>query len=547
MNILPVVRNWKGDKWSLFYDTLDPWYQYKGVDFCTKDISYLLESMAGTTFQEELKGIGLEVSPVLEGAIEEAQRLYDLELSVTHGSVRKLEEKDLYAFLDPFNPEKILVISKEKFVRHILLDIIRKGICEREDELAKWLTKMFVNLPTLGLSWMFSNITRDDLDEHKMTHWASPLKVGKLVRKLLVNQDDSNKVQVFADHLQGVLRQRAANVNEVQVSDTPSEVYIMEGLEGHSCMACEIEEEKFLIYDDLPCKIAYIKDEKDNLVARALLWDEVIDHNGMDFPLMDRVYFTEDRYRDTMLAWARKNGYWVKKTQSLGEYRFVTPNGNEWVKADIHVKCPTWRAYSYMEVPYIDTFPYAREGEATLRSKPSDAREKMLAHMQNQDGVGAFLTGTYYCKECDKKFYEEEGHIHTSGFYCQTCWNKMVHKCVACGERKHENDLNEVRINGQHYDSWLCTDCLKKEFTRSRSDLDMVWHNSKLLEALNECGHYVQITPTDLYEQGKWEMCSRCGDIHIAARLYEVNGMDYCSSCAAEVEDETENSTEVEE
>lgn len=126
-----------------------------------------------------------------------------------------------------------------------------------------------------------------------------------------------------------------------------------EGSLNSSCMNGDIE------YLDIykrcnSLQILILKDRKDQLCGRALIW-KIND----SVTLMDRVYVSKDFMYDSFISYAKNAGYWHKKDyRSYDNKRtFIMPCGNESMNTfTIHTNT------DFDSYPYIDTFQYGGDG-----------------------------------------------------------------------------------------------------------------------------------------------------------------------------------------
>lgn len=124
----------------------------------------------------------------------------------------------------------------------------------------------------------------------------------------------------------------------------------------NSCMR-QSERNKFLnIYsnNDSIKMLVYLSD--DNKVrARALLWDNVKEHNSEEtFKFMDRIYSYYDHDINFFKKWAANNGYIFKAEQNAKSEDLFHING-EIVSKKLYVILENTN-FSYF--PYLDTFKY---------------------------------------------------------------------------------------------------------------------------------------------------------------------------------------------
>jgi hypothetical protein len=152
---------------------------------------------------------------------------------------------------------------------------------------------------------------------------------------------------------------------DIKVSDDVVGVYstptagMNVGTLGRACTRPESEygsKSKIEKYKHLQnLRIVYATDHNNNLIGRALLWDNVRLKNGDSFTLMDRVYGSEDT-KDQFVQYARDNGWAHKVVQRAGEYVIKLPDDRIEHQYYVHTGyCPE------KSFPYLDSFPYIDE------------------------------------------------------------------------------------------------------------------------------------------------------------------------------------------
>jgi len=118
----------------------------------------------------------------------------------------------------------------------------------------------------------------------------------------------------------------------------------------------------FKIYEDNAKMLILKHKELDEIIGRAILWDNVYDiEDGEYVAVMDRIYSNENVYQK-FFDWAYENGYWTKRFQTYTDNQsFCSPDIHQEVsnidratvmklfKIDIDMA-----RYDYL--PYMDTF-----------------------------------------------------------------------------------------------------------------------------------------------------------------------------------------------
>lgn len=308
------------------------------------------------------------------------------------------------------------------------------------------------------------------------------LKTGKVLRllspRIPEKKDWSREIEVLSGYVADELRGDSADSSGVEVSDIPSEVYTLPYREpkdvANSCMRGK-ERERFAFYDDMEnCRIIFVKDGR-YCIGRALLWDNVRVESmnrksegvSTDYPegstirIMDRVFARDRHVLASLTKWARDNNYFVKRypdRSSCHEYVHPTTGEIHWFN---RISVPTGfelTENSYTEIPYLDTFCFAVEGDDRLYTWNGDLD---AATLQNQEGEGDFLTGhrQNICDCCGYRYLVDDLHEGPDGnLYCDGCFDDKFEVCSRCGEVCDREDARRVG----KWDDTLCPDCAEE-------------------------------------------------------------------------------------
>jgi len=150
----------------------------------------------------------------------------------------------------------------------------------------------------------------------------------------------------------------------------------------------------------------------DKIVARALVWENVIDlcnNSEGPFTVMDR-YYGPEKYKEAFYEYARENGWVRKATTTAKDFNFVYPNGgiinNEFLAVPLEVR-------DFRFFPYLDTFKspfYGLDGKFYLKSYGSC--------LSGQYGEGR--NAVTYSNEFDFKDSNE-----FPAYQCESLWRKF--------------------------------------------------------------------------------------------------------------------------
>lgn len=373
---------------------------------------------------------------------------------------------------------------------------------------------------------LFSMLGRWEFDDDFRKVKGLKIKTGKIV-SLFYDSD----IEVLAGYVTDVLRERIASVDDVEVCDTPSEIYSLPHHSGiGSCMK-DMYAERFELYDVLECcSIAYIVDGDDVLQARALLWNDVI---GFDktTKIMDTMYAKDSDTVAVMKKWAVENGYWYKTSQSHACREFTNGDEKATIPNDARVYFPDgWEIYRgmFVECPYVDTFKTYDYGRNFL--KVGGGRYDL----SSTDGDGDIMTENIMCCECHEDLHEEEPwQDGDDNYYCESCRNENFEKCDCCDNwfkienTRYVEDTNET----------FCEDCYdERYFWCSYCETDhpidemikiKVCENGEFKYFVNCC----QDEADEYYPDRK--ECPMCGYFESEGNLIEIDGQEMCPDCVS--------------
>lgn len=360
------------------------------------------------------------------------------------------------------------------------------------------------------------------------------LKPGKLIQALFPAMN-ADAVSEIASILAFELRKlQEIDISNIKISVCPSDVYKMthhqSGSIGSSCMA-DKPSYMFDIYFDLDCKIAYLLDDNDLLIGRALLHENVMMNNeNKNIKLMDRIYCTNDDVLVQFIEYARQHGYYRKETQSLSCKNYIAPNGEILEHPVLSINAENLQE-GYEKVPYIDTFKYYHEQSAILCSEHSNGEEYAVTTFDETNGSDDSQLFAYPFCECyhcgnnenDYELYYLESHnIHV----CESCLDDRYTYCDSCDRYVANENIEAINVgkNDEHY----CSDCIQE-----------------IAMTCDYCGRYVDPdyieTTKDDYNlciycyNDHTSTCDECGEVYYHDRTIQ-NGI--CDACFEEMEAE---------
>jgi hypothetical protein len=217
----------------------------------------------------------------------------------------------------------------------------------------------------------FNKVIESGIDPYSDGIGRVSIKVGRFIKKFLskdafIEFDITDKsIEIFVNHYKSYFSQNEDKLVVVSGDDI-KKLYLEEnywspdgktyGSLWNSCMR-QSNRNKFLnIYTkNESVKMLVLMSDDGKVRARALLWDDVKEHNSENtYKVMDRIYTFYDHDVSLFKKWALKNGYIYKHQQSAKSERFFEVNG-EILKLDLYVNLENCE-FSYY--PYLDTFKF---------------------------------------------------------------------------------------------------------------------------------------------------------------------------------------------
>lgn len=474
----------------------------------------IFEAATGESFKDLMEMKAPSVSSELTTAFYAGAQAYqnDFPEKMRPYLLLNINSKWCYFYSAIDQPSRVAALSKEKYgewIKELIQDSL--ALRERRGQVA-WLTLHILQTTHTGLqsivnAWPGKTGVVDITPQFLRRH-GTFLKPGKALREFCAEPEKVN-IEVFSGYFKDEMRKLEPECDRVKVSNEPGEIYIKGG-DFTSCMIGK-PREFFQMYDDIDvCDIAYILDDDRRLIARALLWENVIDNTtGIVYPkVMDRIYFRTNSELATMKAWAIKNGYIFKTRQSLGHYEFYDGDMNKislkesWVETNV-----TFDWNMYQAVPYVDTFQWAKEGSNKLYTYCPGGT---YTNMTNTEGQGGFLAegNVPVCEVCGCTVHEDDAHYDDNGYvYCDTCWDERFAYCEKCGEYYDKDSIKEV-YDGDDSE-WLCEYCRTK-VGAWYEDWSDAWHINEYEARLN--GEIITISEYRITHEHirEWLMCDDC-------------------------------------
>lgn len=304
------------------------------------------------------------------------------------------------------NSDNFLIFNTSKNVSSIL-----KNYWKREDDffdskISKHITDEY--LPGLGddlwtlANWGSSNLIHHNLFGGKGTltgnddPWfksTSPIKVGKLVNKLLPGRFSPGEIEDFTNILKSIVEKEKTSFKIVEGKDIENYYQTINydrsgGTLNNSCMLNK-PSSYFEIYTKNPDKVRLLVMEKaDKVVGRAFVWklNFCNDLNGIKIPVeyfLDRIYSTKDSLVHNFHSFAIKEG-WAYRTVNHYEHpERITFQGKN-LNVNMGVVLGD---FNYSKYPYMDTFKIYDTENKTLHNeedKSSDGTDLLLTRTDGE-------------------------------------------------------------------------------------------------------------------------------------------------------------------
>lgn len=244
------------------------------------------------------------------------------------------------------------------------------------------------------------------------TKYRTPMKIGRFVTKFMRketirdygigNYDTETFVNLFKSYfdrdesrLKVISGDEILKYYHLNSYHRPNGSCI--GQLWNSCMRYE-EKNKFMkIYSSNPDKIKMLiyLNEDGTLRTRALLWEDCVNHLGVSYKVMDRIYSIFDHDVLFFKSWAIKNGY-VHKYEQSNKYMEHFTDSDGIIQLSLKVQLDNHILSHY---PFIDTFKYYSKKYGTLSNSQQFPYEYVL--VQNDGALEKVLVDDYDEVEID--------------------------------------------------------------------------------------------------------------------------------------------------
>ena len=210
-----------------------------------------------------------------------------------------------------------------------------------------------------------------DKVEDPWTQCRVKIKIGRFIKKFFSEfsitnwKIDDSEIEKFVNTYKSYFSSDSSNLKIIESGDI-SKYYLQDnyysyngstyGTLWNSCMR-QSDRNKFMkLYDINPnIKLLVLLSDDDKVKARALLWESgLVDKNGKEWKVMDRIYTYFDHDVDVFKKWADENGYIYKWEQNAkSELYFNVDGKKKTLRLKVNLNC---EGLDYF--PYLDTFKY---------------------------------------------------------------------------------------------------------------------------------------------------------------------------------------------
>ena len=243
------------------------------------------------------------------------------------------------------------------------------------------LSQHFYTKSQVALNDYVTPLTREDWEVYHTNR--SDIKIGRLIKKLLLDTFSDSEVEKFVNQYKSILNRDAFNFKVYRGFDIKtgyiSRRYTNFGHWSNPLMnSCMNDCMGWLdFYDGCPAFLLVLLNEEDHIFGRALVWNI-----GGGKYLMDRVYvaFENDYYQ--FIDYAKKNQWWWKsENKSNPETPYTNGASTKWFPIEVSLNFD-FEKEKDLGVPFLDTFCYA-QGRKLMNYVPKSGN---YCKLQETDG-----------------------------------------------------------------------------------------------------------------------------------------------------------------
>lgn len=278
--------------------------------------------------------------------------------------------------------DELIKMQNDKF----LSDCCLISIGESEDtvkftssnKLDDYLRKLYHVSDEFSIKRYLMNVSSFSSDDEIWNVNRTEIKIGRLLRKILNSKFTDYQIELFVNKWKSNSVDRKFKIikgNDI-LAGYNSIYYEPDhgGTLNSSCMNDCFNYVNF--YTDCEnCSMLILLNDKDLIVGRALVWKDIENRT-----IMDRVYYSSDKYYQSFLTYAKENGWYYKINNKSGYSKFRKDNIDYDLKVKISVIDIFKRGSNF---PYMDTFYF---GQNNILSN----REPVFRYFFMQDTDGGY-------------------------------------------------------------------------------------------------------------------------------------------------------------
>ena len=243
------------------------------------------------------------------------------------------------------------------------------------------------------------------------------IKLSKIL-KAIFGIDDSTLLEQYNNKWKQTY---IVDTSSVEVTEDICAIYdathASSGELGSSCM--RYKGEWMGIYQDVGTKVAYIKDDDDMLLARALFWDNnIVDEDGNVSMVLDRIFSSSQNHTLTLKKWAKENDITLISDSDDKKYTTIKEHN-----------------YNYDGVPYIDNFCYSQMSKLTTSDEDGydDILQSTDGTTEEKDATNISAVVSNYCDCCEESTSEDLHCTYEDSYVCETCLDEYYRYCEDVG------------------------------------------------------------------------------------------------------------------
>ena len=281
---------------------------------------------------------------------------------------------------------------------------------------------------------------------------------------------------------------------------------------GHSCMTGnDCDKVEFYARNVTRVSLLVFKEKK----ARALVW-----WADCGTTLLDRVYSPSDATKETVRAYARKQG-WVLRNDDGPAF----PGWNSGESYQVSgLSLPDTRY-----VPWLDSFSVGSICGDTLTVCDSGRGDSLRC----TDG-GPYSDDRFTCCDCGDSLSEDDIRSSDAGdTYCEHCYCDRFAHCGRCCEETSVDDIREI----PGYDYW-CSYCFDDVYTICEVCDETVEHSDSVVAPIRwrPGGIAVDTTCCEECADDRAPECTVCGDRSPVTDCVDTSDGLTCLDCLPDEE-----------